>query len=311
MNLCSYGCGREAKHQFKNGKLCCEPYSSKCASIKLKNSRKNKGRKNPHSLETRKNMSISAINRYKNNEYRMKMKDVIKNRKFKVSSIEKSYLVCSYGCGKSARYFFPKVKKWCCSDHYQKCPYVHRKSILNQKPIPIENKTKKCQYGCDQIARYKLPKSGKYCCSKNWACCSEVKRKNAKTNSIKQKGENNARFGIVVNDEIRRRIRLGHIKDMQNKFGQVFPNYNKEACKIIEEYSKKTGYNFQHAENGGEFFINELGYWVDGYDKEKNIVIEIDEQAHFDVDGNLSKKDIKRQKEIEELLGCKFIRIKI
>jgi len=32
--------------------------------------------------------------------------------------------------------------------------------------------------------------------------------------------------------------------------------------------------------NGGEHFIPELGYWVDGYDKNKNIVIEYYETRH-------------------------------
>jgi hypothetical protein len=39
-----------------------------------------------------------------------------------------------------------------------------------------------------------------------------------------------------------------------------FPNFNPQACKIIEEYGKMNGYNFQHALNGGEFHIKELGY---------------------------------------------------
>ena len=63
--------------------------------------------------------------------------------------------------------------------------------------------------------------------------------------------------------------------------------------------------------NGGEFYIKELGYWVDGYDKDKNVVIEIDEKRHFDINGNLHKKDIKRQDEIMDLLKCKFIRLKL
>jgi hypothetical protein len=73
---------------------------------------------------------------------------------------------------------------------------------------------------------------------------------------------------------------------------------------------KQTNTYIQHAENDGEFHIKELGYWVDGYDKENNIVYEWDEHRHFDVYGMLTPKDIQRQKEIEEHLHCKFIRIK-
>lgn len=53
-----------------------------------------------------------------------------------------------------------------------------------------------------------------------------------------------------------------------------------------------------------------LGYYIDGYIPELNLVIEVDERIHYDIDGNLREKDIQRQKEIENKLNCKFIRIK-
>ena len=34
--LCSYGCGKEAIYQFKNGKWCCNRNISKCKKIKEK-----------------------------------------------------------------------------------------------------------------------------------------------------------------------------------------------------------------------------------------------------------------------------------
>jgi len=52
--------------------------------------------------------------------------------------------------------------------------------------------------------------------------------------------------------------------------------------------------------------IEELGYWVDGYDKENNIVYEYDEKRHK----YKKDKDKQRQREIEEFLECEFIRIK-
>ena len=66
----------------------------------------------------------------------------------------------------------------------------------------------------------------------------------------------------------------------------------------------------QHAMNGGEYYIKELGYWLDGYDKLNNIVYEYDEAFHFDKYGKLLEKDIIRQNEIIDFLKCKFIRIK-
>ena len=83
------------------------------------------------------------------------------------------------------------------------------------------------------------------------------------------------------------------------------PKFNPKACEIIEQYGKENGYNFQHALNGGEFRIKQLGYWVDGYDVEKNVVIEYHEKHHSLPKQN--EKDKKRQKEIIETLKCKFI----
>ena len=86
------------------------------------------------------------------------------------------------------------------------------------------------------------------------------------------------------------------------------PRYNKNACKFIDELNKKYGFNLIHAENGGEKYVS--GYYVDGYDKENNIVFEYDEKAHYkDVYNNILKqKDINRQNEIIETLGCRFFR---
>ena len=108
--------------------------------------------------------------------------------------------------------------------------------------------------------------------------------------------------------------RLAAIKNIKKRMkngGQLTPGYNINACNVIDDYGKKHGYNFQHAENGGEYYIRELGYWVDGYDKEKNIVIEIDECHHYDKFGNLSERDLDRQNEIEKYLDCRFVRLKI
>lgn len=52
-----------------------------------------------------------------------------------------------------------------------------------------------------------------------------------------------------------------------------------------------------------------IGYWVDGYDKKKNVMIEYDETYHFNKNGTLKNKDIRCQKEIKKFLKCKFIQL--
>ena len=107
--------------------------------------------------------------------------------------------------------------------------------------------------------------------------------------------------------------RLNRIKQIEiEKFNgnRIIPSYNSKACDIFNEIMKENNCFIQHAMNGGEFYIKDLGYWLDGYDKENNTVYEFDEKHHFDKNGNIRHKDLMRQIEIETFLKCKFIRIK-
>lgn len=115
-------------------------------------------------------------------------------------------------------------------------------------------------------------------------------------------------LGRKHSEETRKKMRATFVKNFIRKEGFV-PNYNKLACKYLDWLMSQTGTNIQHAENGGEFFIKGLGYWVDGYDSQNNIVYEYDETDHY-YKGQLKPKDLARQKEIEKQLGCTFIRIK-
>jgi hypothetical protein len=113
--------------------------------------------------------------------------------------------------------------------------------------------------------------------------------------------------GKIVPKETCNKISRAAIKRKCNhyaqKYGKWAPNYNHEACNIIDEYGKEHNYNFQHALKGGEYHIKELGYWVDGYDKEKNVVIKYYEKHH----NKQIEKDKKRKERIMEILKCKFI----
>jgi len=98
--------------------------------------------------------------------------------------------------------------------------------------------------------------------------------------------------------------RLRCIEKRQN----IYPIYNKMACCIFEDINKSLGWNLQHATNGKEYKI--IGYFLDAYDKDRNIVVEYDEPHHYYKDGTMRKKDIRRQEEITKHLNCKFYRIK-
>lgn len=87
------------------------------------------------------------------------------------------------------------------------------------------------------------------------------------------------------------------------------PRYDLESIELLEAFGKSLGLNLQHAENGGEIYLTELGYWLDGYDREQNVAVEIDEPYHFRKDLNLIEKDQRRHKLIQEHLGCKIYHI--
>jgi len=154
--------------------------------------------------------------------------------------------------------------------------------------------------------------------NKGLTCCFNSdtikKMKRAKKSIGKWKGETNPNYGnhAPLSMERRRKIRLAHIHRIERlKLNgcSLKPNFNITACRVIEDYGKAHGYKFQTAMNGGEYYIPELGYWVDGFDKEKNVVIDYyeDNHHHYTKDGKMKEKDIQRIDEITQHLNCKFI----
>ena len=113
---------------------------------------------------------------------------------------------------------------------------------------------------------------------------------------------------VAKRPEDRLRKRLARIEKLKSECGQVFPFYNKRGCDYFNNLNIERGWNIQHAMNGGEYYLNKLGYWLDGYDKDKNIVVEYDEKRHYKANGQLKEKDVRRMNEIINHLKCSFYR---
>lgn len=171
-----------------------------------------------------------------------------------------------------------------------------------------EGKTKSlCNFCKNEFDHFKSDGLRKFCSRK----CFDMGKN--KTNLSKPKSEE---VKNKISKKLKGRIisekqKLNHGIFMRTRFGELGikgkfkPNFNPQACVLIEEYGKQNGYNFQHALNHGEFYIKELGYWVDGYDKEKNVVIEFYEEWHRKT--KQKEKDKKRQELIIKTLNCVFI----
>lgn len=187
---------------------------------------------------------------------------------------------------------------------------------------------------CLNIIEHKTPQSGKRMEGKECFSCAQKNPEKARRVSIANKGKeyNKSKLGYIESDETRAKKSLAlkgrvpgfggkkHKKTTRLKMskrrsemlrdrfghGQISPWYNKDACKLFDEINAELGWNGHHAENGGEFYVG--GYWVDYYEPVHNVVIEFDEPRH-DIP-SISEKDLIREDNIKQLLGCNFIRIK-
>ena len=185
----------------------------------------------------------------------------------------------------------------------------------------MSNYARNCP-SCGIEIKYKNMNSLKVCARKNTTCRScrpkakptrcWLGRKHTQETIEKMRkaatGRQGANKGIPKSEETKSKMRLSAIAWLERNKGQCHPKYNPQACKLFDDINNKMGWKGMHAENGGEYHIKQLGYWVDYYEPNLNLVIEYDEKYHNN--SIYISKDINRQKKIENELKCKFFRIK-
>lgn len=108
--------------------------------------------------------------------------------------------------------------------------------------------------------------------------------------------------GIVRSEETKERLRAAKLDQLQKQ--GVSRTFNQNACIFMDSIGKKYGFNFRHANNGGEIMIS--GYMVDGYDSLNNIVFEYDEPKHENF--NRKMMDLKRAERIIKKSNSKILR---
>ena len=119
------------------------------------------------------------------------------------------------------------------------------------------------------------------------------------SNTLKSPEKNKNKF----TEEFREKLRVAKLNQIRKLVTQR--TYNPNACKFIDDFGKKNGYNFRHALNGGEKII--AGYSLDGYDENRNIVFEYDEPKHNAPSVRKNDK-LREQRIIEKIKPRMFIR---
>ena len=180
MDLCSYGCGKEALYTYKNGKKCCSSHFNKCeiysSRLSLRNKR-NVGRKTPWSKE-----SLEKYReRLKNKNTKGKL--LLEKKNQKEGQIISGQAICSYGCGELAKYYFWQTDKFCCSRYWNQCEKVKKDKKVSFKLNKNEDTDIKC-CGCGKPAKYIAKISNNYWCEETPQKCPEIRRKNSESNVI-------------------------------------------------------------------------------------------------------------------------------
>ena len=101
--------------------------------------------------------------------------------------------------------------------------------------------------------------------------------------------------GIPKSNKTKEKFRIAAQKRILRMFGG--PNIGLNEKRILKEIELSNNIKFIK-----QFPIN--GYFVDGYNKKLNLVVEVDEKP------KTSKREKERENYIKKKLNCKFIRIK-
>ncbi len=172
--------------------------------------------------------------------------------------------------------------------------YGKQHTVETKNKISLANKGKK-GFNHSKETKKKISEG-----NKGKEVSKRTRRKLSEINS----GRKHPFYGKSHLIETKRKMRLATLKRIEENHGIAIPNIGRNEKQILDELELCLGHKIHRS-----YRLKKLGYWLDGYVKELNLAIEVDEGYHFDIDGNISEKNFQRQKEIEQELGCVFFRI--
>ena len=171
----------------------------------------------------------------------------------------------------------------------------HRNNNLGEKNPMYGKRGELCRfYGikCSDDLKEKLSKL------KKGVPLSEEHRKNISL----------AQIGTKHSEETKRKMRISRINNIIENNGGVKPSINKRSFEYFSNLEKEKNWDGLFGFKNYEYHIKELGYFIDYYEPNLNIVVEYDEVPHYNIDNSLKEKDIVRMEQIKEYLKCKFFR---
>lgn len=149
---------------------------------------------------------------------------------------------------------------------------------------------------------------------------SQTGRKHSEETKQKMSGKNNGMYDIhrygelnpfsgkKHTEESKRKMRLAAIERIKQRSSHGFlNNVNPKETEYFSKLEKEKGWDgFYHGKNQ-QNILEGLGYFLDYYEPNLNIVVEYDEPRHY-VRGELRPEDVKRMENIICHLKCQFYR---
>lgn len=124
---------------------------------------------------------------------------------------------------------------------------------------------------------------------------------------------NKRRIGLKHSNETKRKQRIKALERIEKNYGIPIPNYTPIACEVFKKFDEQNNTKGRYAVYGnGEYWVKELGYFLDYINFDLKLIIECDTPDHFDIFGNELFESLQRLKEIQEFyLNFKIYRFKL
>ena len=216
-------------------------------------------------------------------------------------------MICDYGCGQEAEFYFKQAKKWCCSKNFGSCPEMRKRKCGKNAPFFSKHHLEKTiekmrQAAIERLSKNPHPRTG----VKHKEESIEKMRKSHKGHIPWNKGKHDC-FSTKTLEKLSELARIqcfnGHaihmnscIKDDSKPENELFIL----SCKLLP----KPIHKFPIYRGRGK-----RNYTVDIADSSIGIILEFDGHYHFNTEEAI-ERDKRRQKEIEED-GWKFLRYNI